>query len=334
MSPRYLTKQCGKFLTKPPIKVLVGEQKVAYYIQPNILSSCESSSADVRMSGSWKSTGDNDINWTDFEEQTIECVSEYLYTGDYDVPKPADGMRISDRESGEIYPERPTDGNALERPLTPTSNCLEVGLPEEHLRTAAGIFAEKVLNDHNYTVGISVLVHAKVYSFAHCDFFSGLAKFALQRLTQILVVVPCKRSSLFPYLADAIRLIYDTTPRREAQEDPARRLLSQYVAFDYTNLTGEELDALADEGCEFKVDLSSKLARRLTANSHKARLLRDQIDGLTTQVGTLQMKCKDNQDKIRRVDQEFQDSRDRACDLVTKRKGKKRTSYVTAEIDR
>jgi hypothetical protein len=282
------------------------------------------------MSGPWKSTGDDAINWTDFDSQTIECVLHYLYTGDYHVPKSVEEMPTSNREAEEICLEQPEgairteeqlptdetsspsltpspDQSALGRPLTPISKCLEVGLPEERLRTAAGVVAEKEFKDHDHTVGMSVLVHAKVYSFAHCHFFSDLANFALQRLTQILIVSPCKRNSLFPYLANAIRHIYDTTPRRETQDDPARRLLSQYVALNYTELTGEELDALADEGGEFMVDVNSKLARRIATSGHCARSLENQMDDLTTQVRSLQIICTDKEDEIRRVSQELQE---------------------------
>jgi hypothetical protein len=97
----------SRFLTEPPIKVLVGEDRKAYYVHPSVLSSCKSSSADVRMSGPWKSTGDDAINWTDFDSQTIECVLHYLYTGDYHVPKSVEEMPTSNREAEEICLEQP-----------------------------------------------------------------------------------------------------------------------------------------------------------------------------------------------------------------------------------
>lgn len=40
------------------------------------------------MSGSWKDTGEGAIDWTDFDERIVECVLNYLYTGDYHVPLP------------------------------------------------------------------------------------------------------------------------------------------------------------------------------------------------------------------------------------------------------
>lgn len=37
------------------------------------------------MNGAWKNAGEGAIDWTDFDEQTIDCVLHYLYTGDYHV---------------------------------------------------------------------------------------------------------------------------------------------------------------------------------------------------------------------------------------------------------
>lgn len=216
------------------------------------------------------------------------------------------GESLPTDKTSATYEAQSPDKSTLGRPLTPTSGSLEVGLPEERLRTAAGVVAEKEFKDHDLTVGMSVLVHAKVYSFAHRHFFSDLARFALQRLTQIFVLAPCKRNSLFPYLADAIRYIYDTIPRREP-EDPSRTLLSQYIALNYTDLTGEELDALADDGGEFMIDVTNKLATRIATSGHSARLMEDQVGDLTTQVRQWQTRCKDKEDEIRGARKEIRE---------------------------
>lgn len=69
-----------------PVKVLVGSDRRIYYVHPGVLSSCNSSSSsalNARVSERWKDTGDGMIDWTDFDERTVECVLSYLYTGDY-----------------------------------------------------------------------------------------------------------------------------------------------------------------------------------------------------------------------------------------------------------
>ena len=58
------------------------------------------------MSGSWKDTADGAIDWTDFDEQTIECVLHYLYTGDYHIPS---------SEAGALAPVTECVENLLEQ---------------------------------------------------------------------------------------------------------------------------------------------------------------------------------------------------------------------------
>lgn len=77
---------------------------------------CKASTADVRMSGHWKETGDNAIDWTDFDRQTIECVLHYLYTGDYYVPDLGDETSTPVTKCAETGPEQ-TEGeyNAIQQ---------------------------------------------------------------------------------------------------------------------------------------------------------------------------------------------------------------------------
>jgi hypothetical protein len=202
----------------------------------------------------------------------------------------------------------------LARPLTPISDCLEVGFPAESIRTAAGIVAETDFIRQKHIIGMSILAHAKIYSFASRHFFSDLAKFALQRLSQILNLAPCEYDSLFPELADAIRHIYDTTPGPELQQDPARKLLSQYVALNYTKLVGEDLDTLAREGKELMVDVSNKLVRLLATTSVHICSIENKITELSTKVEAWQVICDDKEKEIQRLGEELEEARERKED--------------------
>jgi hypothetical protein len=90
--------------------------------------------------------------------------------------------------------------------------------------------------------------------------------FSLQRLVQVLSTLDPTHTNVFPNLADAIHLIYETTPDSSIREDPARKLLSQFVALRYTALSGEHFDALVAKGGQFMVDVSRKLVRKLMVN--------------------------------------------------------------------
>lgn len=71
----------------------------------------------------------------------------------------------------------------LERPLTPLSRCLQVGLPAQTIQTAAAAFNTKSHGCDEH-MGNIAFIHAKVYCFAHQFLISGLEDSALQRLTQ------------------------------------------------------------------------------------------------------------------------------------------------------
>lgn len=59
-------------------------------MHPGALSWCNTSALNARVSGPWKENGaGGPFDWTDFDEQTIECVLSYLYTQDYCVPDSA-----------------------------------------------------------------------------------------------------------------------------------------------------------------------------------------------------------------------------------------------------
>lgn len=149
-----------------------------------------------------------------------------------------------------------------DRPLTPLEYCDGVTLATEHVLAQKAPDQGQEEEPEQETEGNTapeIYLHAKVYSFARQLDFAKLEQFALNHLAQVLVALEQTDKVLFPYLADAIRLIYTTT----SAIDDARNLLSQFVALRYTTLVGEDLDELITDGGEFVVDLSHKLARKL-----------------------------------------------------------------------
>lgn len=87
--------QPRRYLRAAPMKIFAGHAKTVYYVHPEVLLAHKSSTASVRMSGSWKDTGEGVVDWTDFDEQIVECVLNYLYTGDYHVPFHETGKNIA-----------------------------------------------------------------------------------------------------------------------------------------------------------------------------------------------------------------------------------------------
>ncbi|CAI7654057.1 unnamed protein product [Penicillium glandicola] len=323
---------------KPPVKIIVGSDESTYYAHRGTLE--VHPAFDARLKASTDEY-EEAIDWHAFDEQTIDCVLNFLYTGSYQAPQVtpviaevveedgADAGEEAQTQDGEeeeeqevvvdeaeeadeedeppsppdspqsqaswpqsasptfptharspspvtessIAPDSPpsqalSDCDINGRPLTPLEYCDGVTLATEHASASKISDSERQDQDQEPEQEAEentaeIYLHAKVYSFARQLDFAKLEQFALNRLAQVLVALEQTDKVLFPYLVDAIRLIYKTTDI----VDDARNLLSQFVALRYTTLVGEDLDKLIIEGGEFVVDLSHKLARKLTTIS-------------------------------------------------------------------
>lgn len=215
---------------------------------------------------------------TEFDESTIECCLSYFYKRDYCpyqvAPKsdPKVGNGVKDEGSGSTEKESQgschTDTKAgneqplqtrasSDSPLNPIENMVE-------LRQHATLKVQDPSGNSPEVLTIEALVHARVYSFAHMYLFSELETFALRRLGKTLIALQRHKISMPLQLADAVRVIYGATPN--ASYNPARELLSQFIALNFPSLLGECLDKLLQEGGDFAVDVSRKLARDCPAN--------------------------------------------------------------------
>ncbi|KAJ5521295.1 hypothetical protein N7527_005410 [Penicillium freii] len=322
---------------KPPVKVVVGSDERVYYVHRGTLEVHSALDAGLKAS---TDEYEETIDWSGFDEQTIDCVLSFLYTAGYQAPQatsvavegdeadageeapaqdgeeeeqeqevvdeaeeadeeneptsppdspqsepswphspspmsPARARSLSPVAESPIAPDSPpsealSELDLNDRPLTPLEYCDGVTLATEQGSAQKVTGHEKQDQDQEEpeqeTEGnnpAEIYLHAKVYSFARQLEFEKLEQFALNRLAQVLVALEQTDKDLFPYLVDAIRLIYKTT----SAVDDARNLLSQFVALRYTTLVGEDLDELITEGGEFVVDLSHKLARKLASTA-------------------------------------------------------------------
>jgi hypothetical protein len=209
------------------------------------------------------------------------------------------------------------------RPLTPIHDFVE----EERAQTDARVLKGSSQEKEKVSAGAAIWTHAKVYSFAHQQFFLDLARLSLQRLIRILLDTKCDCANLFPKLADTIRHIYDTTPGPDLQVDPARRLLSQYVALNHRSLAGNDLDTLAAEGGEFMVEVFNKVARQNAAHGKRIRSLDEEKNGVLAQLVAMQAVCGERDVEILKLRQDLEDWETFNKGLPSKYR--KRTGVVT-----
>ncbi|KAJ5702510.1 hypothetical protein N7488_010058 [Penicillium malachiteum] len=208
------------------------------------------------------------IDWTDFDEETIQFVLNYLYTGTYYVPRqdtiPEDdkenekedekideefdenvpmvrgnafarlalrSYRTRDQPSSDLRREEAHNERPLERPVALSDRWSQASsylTPETEEETVAEPSNES-RSISDECLGNIALLHAKVYCFAHQDLFSELEDLAYQHLKQVLQETKEPSDSFFTPLANAIRLVYDPT-LSPSKKNPARKLLYRYVA--------------------------------------------------------------------------------------------------------
>ncbi|KAJ5335659.1 uncharacterized protein N7506_005595 [Penicillium brevicompactum] len=303
-----------------PVQIIAGPQKIVYYVHPGVLSSCGSPVLKARVSDQWIKNGTSGaIDWTEFDEETVECALSYLYIEDYDVrgrtvvseqteerkddDRMAQAAFLSTKVGSSMPDSKILNEGLSERPLTPLSRCLQAGLPAETMQTAAAAFMKEP-SACDEGLGDIALMHAKVYCFAHQFLFSRLEDLALQRLTQLLLKCGTPTDPFFLGLADAIRLVYGATPKSKPN-DPARELLSQYVALKYTILSDESMRALIAEGGDFMVDVTCKLARRVSISGTSTQSLEGLIDELQMNVFRLEQHTENQACLLKRAKEEI-----------------------------
>ncbi|KAL1854993.1 hypothetical protein Plec18170_004405 [Paecilomyces lecythidis] len=293
MAQSSTVKRLHRSFSEQPIKIIVGSEEKIYYVHPSVLISCNSPVLNARMTGAWRNNDDKPLDWRNFDEITVECVISYLYTEDYYVPTQSpelgepngDDIKGKSEDKGElthpldnktnIVQKRLQSDNKLNRPLSPLYGCIQSGLPPKIRPTAAGVF-DQASKQEKENIGVEILTHAKVYIFAHYFSVHELEKLALQRLTQVLAALnDVKMQDLFPQLAEAIYVVYGGTLNSEQHQDPARRLLSQFVALRNDLLSCEDFYILLADGGEFSIDVTRKLVRRIAGLDDVLKSLSD-----------------------------------------------------------
>ncbi|KAJ5302177.1 hypothetical protein PENANT_c008G10673 [Penicillium antarcticum] len=370
-------KPAKSIFTKKPIQIEVGRDNKIYYVHHGALEACPSFDIEFEYM----------LDWSAFDEQTVECVLSFLYTGDYPVnlpsPESTKGKKKTTEDAEEELVEEPEDEDTAEveeepeeaveveeeeedpeeepqspasepaspdiettyerrcqseptsapsisgsqsesgddliaRPLTPLRDCPGVRLPDE--------FTPPNRQDEPQEADVAeIYLHAKVYSFAcHYDFIK-LKEFTLNRLAQILDRLQRTQLDLFPYLADAIRLIYTTTE----EGDSARYLLAQFVALKYTTLLGEAMNKLVAEGGDFMVDVSGKLARKISSMA-----LEEKVEELTTKNSELEIEAAADRNVLKSLKEEVEgwESWNRQLAYAQRRKQGEKYPIFTYEI--
>ncbi|KAJ5959512.1 uncharacterized protein N7479_006662 [Penicillium vulpinum] len=237
-----------------PMKAIVGKSKTIFYVHPGVLRQ-GISALTAMVAGPWHKAGEKVIDWSCFDEETINCVLGFCYgQRPYCIPWQ------SAINNGESVPESVLTKSDAEEDAEPKSSP----------------------TIRSYT-GDAIVLHAKVYSFAHHYLVDDLQSFALMQMKDCFE--PClKEYSSSPKatcrcLADAIQIIYGNTFSSNNNVNPARKQISGFIAASYDKLSHYFAHFHEDTGT-FMIDLAFELSRLL--QSMKADLISKeyQIDAL------------------------------------------------------
>ncbi|KAK6513917.1 hypothetical protein TWF506_008347 [Arthrobotrys conoides] len=286
--PRHI----GSVLDSEVVRITAGEDKLAFYVHRAILEKSGSPILKQVISGKFKEgRGENGLDWSSEDPETVRRFLTYLYSGDYYVPKPELKKSADELQSG-VEPGSGTvqAGNVPEqgkkskaeldehgveqtgsvaRPLTPVQYHLEhIRLPTWRHNTNAGDLEHTPRTGKEFAFGEAMLAHARLYVFAQYHLLQPLEVLTLQRLTQVMVLAETHSHNLE---ADIIPIV-EYTYHAEDLNRPADlcELVSQFVAIHFHRFEGEEFYDILEAGGGFVRDVCSKLGRQLMSNELKS----------------------------------------------------------------
>lgn len=174
-------------------------------------------------------------------------------------------------------------------------------------QTDAAISTQTGLNGLNEFLGHAALMHAKVYCFAHRFLISRLEELALQHLERILLTCDASNDLFFSRLADAVHLIYESTPKISQFPNTARQLLSQYVAQNFTTLPDEGFKSLVSEGGDFMIDVAQKLAQQIATVGRSNQSVDEHIHELEMKIDRLELETQREKSVLERTEEEIRE---------------------------
>ncbi|KAJ6188512.1 hypothetical protein N7519_003420 [Penicillium mononematosum] len=209
-----------------PMKAVVGKNKIIVYVHPSALMQ-GTSALTARVTGPWSNIGQQTLDWTDFDEETIECVLKFCYGRQYDLPWQS--------------PPTKDESTIVER----------AGSHAEHNAESGSELAS-----WSYT-GDAIVLHAKVYLFAHRYLVDALQQYALAQMKN------CFGPFLEEYSTSPAQQFNTPSSSPESNMDPARKELCDFVADSHQRFSRHFVQFHEETG-DFMVDLACNLAARIT----------------------------------------------------------------------
>lgn len=248
------------------------------------------------LTGEWREATDHRIDMTDWDSETVSRLVQFLYTGDYHYPAPApvSPTPLQPKLADEPVPERTDEPSPLlNRPLTPLEKCVAVAMPpgiDDHVGDPPWLDEKTSPAGLNFKE--TLLAHAKVYVIAHYKSIAALKALAQRRLSTIILKLHPLRPDphLTMNIVDLVIYVYAHTDSLSNSEEPLRKIVSQFVAFNFSTwYTHPEAAGLMGDGGDFVKDVLSKMCRILQGATRNVASAGTQfIKGLRVSIFRLQ----------------------------------------------
>lgn len=117
----------------------------------------------------------------------------------------------------------------------------------------------------------TLLAHAKFYIMVNCFLLTKLKNLTLQQLQIRLIALdnPSSDSQMMFNITILIQYVYANTVRRKKKKKSMRKLITIYVAFQFTALRKNEFMQLLIKGGDIVDDVLTKLKRRIASYEAK-----------------------------------------------------------------
>lgn len=211
-----------------------------------------------------------------WDSLTVGRMVEFLYHGSYQYPDPAplspEGIapvRGTGPRSILSVPStvRDQSQSSTPRPLTPVSECLQQYFSTDQ-REDAQTSVQRLagFDPAIYNYGEALLAHAKVYHIAQYMEILPLQATALQHLLDTLSsmnpIVASSGSHNVGGIVELARYVYANTNHLENDEEPLRRLVSYFVASNFSVLKSTpDLGQLFIGGGDIVMDVMENVFR-------------------------------------------------------------------------
>ena len=273
--------------TGPTFEILAGLNHTSFLAHASILEKSEKLRAIVQ--GRWKDSIELKIVLEDWDPETVGRLLEWLYTGDYESPYPAEDPQPEHPQSYAEVPELFTawpSQDTKERSQSPLIPFADISFSEadpELVTSKAEAFEQWAADDTNFPRVLNfestLLAHAKLYVLADYMLLPSLQAQVFQRLKAVLAFaisrftysllsglkVPIANTRVIGNVMTLVRYVYANTLRPSTGEEPLQGLITTFIAliFGYFSDKSGKMQWLMDEGEDFLKDVLEKVVRNI-----------------------------------------------------------------------